>query len=70
MKPRKFKVLDSSGLGFGINFDGLILELVRENERGIPDYHSFKQPPFDNNGKPCIGFVCFDAKNVKEIYEN
>lgn len=69
MKPRKFKVLDSSGLGFGINFDGMILELNCENAHGIPGYHSFKQPPFDNNGKPCIGIVCLDAKNVEEIYE-
>lgn len=70
MKPRKFKVLDSSGLGFGINFDGMILELNYENAHEIPGYHSFKQPAFDNTGKPCIGFVCLDAKNVEEIYEN
>ena len=70
MNPRKFKVLDSSGLGFGINFDGMILELNNENEHGIPGYHSFKQPPFDNNGKACYGHVCFDSKSVEEIYEN
>ena len=69
MKPRKFKVLDSSGLAF-VNFDGMILELNCENEHGIPGYHSFKQPPFDNNGKPCYGFVCFDSESVEEIYEN
>lgn len=64
---RKFKVLDSSGLAFGINFDGQILDLAHENAHGIKDYFCLIQPDFDANGKPCIGLVCMDGKNIEEI---
>lgn len=64
---RKFKVLDSKGLAFGINFDGLILDLAHENAHGIKDYFCLIQPDFDKSGKPCAGLVCMDGKNIEEI---
>lgn len=64
---RKFKVLNSSGLAFGRNFDGQILELVHENAHGIKDYYCLIQPDFDANGKPCVGLVCMSGENIEEI---
>lgn len=64
---RKFKVLDSSGLAFGRNFNGQILELAHEKAWGIEDYYCLIQPDFDANGEPCIGLVCMDGKNIEEI---
>jgi len=65
-KKRRFKVLDSSGLGFGINFNGMVLDYVCE---GYPHKGSIslKQPPEDINGKPCIGTVTFDVEHVEEV---
>ncbi|MBV6513915.1 MAG: hypothetical protein FMNOHCHN_03497 [Ignavibacteriaceae bacterium] len=64
---RKFKVLNSSGLAFGVNFDGQILDLAHENAWGIKDYYCLIQPDFDANGTPCLGTVCMSGENIEEI---
>ncbi len=63
---RRFKVLDSSGLGFGIRFDGMVLDYVC---KGYPHAGSItlQQPPKDINGKFCIGTVTFDKEHVEEV---
>lgn len=65
MNSRKFKVLDSSGLGWGVNFDSQVLEYVGDSM--IPGCVVLKQPEFDANGKPRTGLVTFDLSNVQEV---
>lgn len=65
MDSRKFKVIDSSNLGFGVRFDGQVLEYVGDSV--ISGHVVLRQPPFDNAGRPRSGLVTFDLRNVQEV---
>ena len=65
MKRRKFRVLGSSNLGFGVRFDGMILDYLCEGT--VPGTVTLQQPARDINGKHCVGTVTFDKKSVEEI---
>jgi len=62
---RYFRVLDSSGLGFGKNFDGQVLEFVRD----CPELGqvTLKQPEGTDWKTSGTGLVSFDYKNVVEV---
>lgn len=59
-----YKVTESVNLGFGIDFTGQCLKLIRKNMYDIDGYYCLEQPKFDNNGKPCNGVVCIDVSNL------
>lgn len=63
----KYKVLDSSGLAFNRNFNGLELEYLGIESR--TDQIILKQPPVDINGNKCIGVVIMDRTSVKLVIE-
>lgn len=65
MSSRKFKVLDSSGLGFGVDFTDMTLDYLTDSR--IPGCVVLAQPKSDVNGEPCSGVVTFDLANVVEI---
>jgi hypothetical protein len=64
-KIRYFRVLDSSGLGFGKNFDGQVLEFIRD----LPELGqvTLKQPEGTDWKTSGHGLVSFDYKSVVEI---
>ena len=65
MTLRKFKVLDSTGLGFGVDFTGMVLDYLGDSV--IQGCVVLAQPEFDVNGKPRTGMVTFDLKNLEEV---
>lgn len=65
---RYFKVLDGSGVGFGLDFTGMVLEFLHIHPT-IPNYVCLKQPEKDVNCKPCAwnGIVYIDSSKLEEI---
>lgn len=65
---RYFKVLDGSGVGFGLDFTGQILEFVNMHS-AVPDYVCLRQPEKDINGKLCAvgGIVHIDLNKLEEV---
>ena len=66
MKPRQFKVIDSSGIGMGVSFQGQVLDYIGDSA-SIPGCVVLKQPDFDANGQPRSGVVTFDLKSLEEV---
>lgn len=61
-----YRVLDSSGLGFCLDFTGLELEYVAEHQY-VPDYLVLRQPAQDRNGRACCGWVCIDLDKLEPV---
>lgn len=62
---RQFKVLNSSNIGMGVNFQDQVLDYMSDSL--IPGHVVLKQPLFDANGNPRSGVVTFDLCNLKEL---
>lgn len=65
LKPRMFKILDSTGLPMNVRFCGQVAEYIREGT--IPETTLFRQPAFDNSGEPRSGLMTLDNNHVEEI---
>lgn len=65
MTTRKFKVIDSSGIGMGVSFQDQVLDYLGDSM--IPGCVVLKQPPFDANGNSRSGVVTFGLCNLREL---
>jgi Protein of unknown function (DUF2591) len=65
LKPRMFKILDSTGLPLNVRFCGQVAEHIRDGS--IPGTTLLHQPAFDNSGKPCYGLMTLDDDHIEEI---
>ena len=63
---RCYRVLDSSGIEYGVDFTGQVLVKVHDHPT-IPDYIYLKQPEYDINGKPCNGVVSMNLSSLQEV---
>lgn len=72
MITRFFKVLDSSGLAFDRNYDGMVLKMVDAEVHGIKGYHRLLQPPMDNNGNEVSYPNCYvtmqEPDSITEVF--
>lgn len=66
-ETRKFKVLDSTGLAFGLDFTGMVLDYYKDAPDSMGGGVVLHQPQEDRNGRTCMGVVVMKHESVREV---